>query len=132
MISISAWKRELGRPTPSPRSGPASQSGQPPLWAGTYCEGAEAAPALIKKTLVRTPTSPSAPNAHTVRLGADGPLARPVRGSPRWRPEWDPIVAAPRCASVPSGRYPLVKAVALGGLPVRLPLLPQRPTGRSH
>jgi len=53
-----------------PRSGPASHAGQPPLRAGTYCDGAEAAPALTRKTVVRIPSSPSAPSACTTRTGA--------------------------------------------------------------
>jgi hypothetical protein len=79
MISISVWKRELERPRSNPRSGPASHAGQPPLRAGTYCEGAEAAPALIRNTLVSTPTRPSAPST---------PMARPDVRVPRalsWR-----------------------------------------------
>jgi hypothetical protein len=77
MISISAWKRELDRPRPSPRNGPANHAGQPPLRAGTYCEGVEAAPALIRNTLVSTPKRPSAPSARTACAGARVPVVGP-------------------------------------------------------
>jgi len=63
MTSINAWKPELVMPMPRPRRGPAIHAGQPPLRPGTYTEGADAAPALIMKTLATTPTSPAAPNA---------------------------------------------------------------------
>src|ERR1035437_8009750 len=50
-------------PTPRPSNGPAIQLGQPPLRAGTYCEGRLAAPAARRKTLVTMPSRPSAPSA---------------------------------------------------------------------
>jgi hypothetical protein len=78
MISINAWKRALDSPRCRPCSGPASHAGQPPLRAGTYCEGAEAAPALTSDTLASTPSKPSAPSACTTRPGAPVPAALPA------------------------------------------------------
>ncbi len=77
MISMSAWKLPLVMPTPRPSRGPASQLGQPPLRAGTYCEGADATPAVNRKTVVSIPSSPSAPSARTARV----PLRMPAAAS---------------------------------------------------
>jgi hypothetical protein len=51
-----------------PESGPASQLGQPPTRAGTYCVGPPAAPALTRKTVLSTPNSPAAPNMRAMRV----------------------------------------------------------------
>jgi hypothetical protein len=75
MISVSVWKRSGVMPTCSPSKGPASQPGQPPLRAGTYCEGVLAAPALSRKTVVNTPSRPSAPSTRSERVEVDDPLA---------------------------------------------------------
>ena len=92
MISISAWKLPLVMPTPRPSRGPASHPGQPPLRPGTYCEGSLATPAVSRKTVVTTPSSPSQVSARrapvprrpslAARLSAGGPavLCRGVVG----------------------------------------------------
>jgi hypothetical protein len=65
---------------PRPSNGPASQPGHPPECAGTYCEGSPAAPALVKKTVTRTPISPIGPSA---RRSPDGRSAAAVESSRR-------------------------------------------------
>ena len=80
MISISVWKPRCERPMPRPLSGPASQPGQPPLRAGTNCDGADAAPALSRSTLATTPSRPSAPSA-----ARRGPARRRARRRARAR-----------------------------------------------
>src|SRR6202453_3019128 len=77
MISVSAWKRAALRPTPRPANGPASQLGQPPLRAGTYCDGPLAAPAATSRTLVNTPSRPSAPSQRSARV-QDGDSPEPA------------------------------------------------------
>jgi hypothetical protein len=77
MISMRFWKLSLEMPTPRPLSGPAIQPGQPPLRPGTYCVGLVAAPALSRKTLVTTPSSPSAPSTRMAPV----PLRAPVAAS---------------------------------------------------
>src|ERR1700722_3005637 len=68
---------------PRPCSGPASQPIQPPLRAGTYCEGSPAAPAAVKKTLTTTPSRPSVPSARSAaELGRTTPRP-PLKGAPR-------------------------------------------------
>src|SRR5476649_2120113 len=68
MISVSVWKRSGVMLMCSPSKGPASQPGQPPLRAGTYCEGLLAAPAVTRNTVVSTPSRPSAPSARSARV----------------------------------------------------------------
>src|SRR5690242_19672216 len=74
-------------PTSRPRSGPASQSGQPPARAGTNEVGRVAAPAAMRKALATTPARPAAPShvAHGARrapLAARAPAAaRPAISS---------------------------------------------------
>jgi hypothetical protein len=66
MISISVWKAPVPRVMCRPANGPASHGAQPPLRAGTYCDGSPAAPALVRKTVTTTPSSPSSPSARAV------------------------------------------------------------------
>src|ERR1700733_6964838 len=66
---------------PRPCSGPASQPIQPPLREGTYCDGSPAAPAAVRKVLVRTPSSPSSPSARSSPVRRS---ASPWEGRSRW------------------------------------------------
>jgi hypothetical protein len=75
MISVSVWKLLEVIPTCRPSKGPASQPGQPPLRAGTYCVGLLAAPAASRKALVNTPSRPSMPSARRARVELDDPCS---------------------------------------------------------
>jgi hypothetical protein len=94
MISVSVWKRFGVMPTPRPAKGPATQFGQPPLRAGTYCEGPLAASAVSRKTLVSTPISPSAPSTRSAPA--------PIRG--------------PAVSSTPLGARPATRTLDMGGV----------------
>src|SRR5277367_3355813 len=85
MTSVSVWKRSELRLTPRPSRGPASQLGQPPLRAGTYCDGLLAAPAVMRKTVVSTPSRPSVPSARSARVETGDSPAPTVRRPPRDR-----------------------------------------------
>ena len=84
----------------SPRSGPASQPGQPPLRAGTSTEGLAAVPAASRKALATTATRPAFPTARAGQPGRTRITARtPARrslpgavGAPR-RARRDPVAA---------------------------------------
>ena len=82
MISVSVWKLAEPRPTPRSCHGPASQLGQPPLRAGTYCDGLLAAPAAISRMLVSTASRPSAPSARSARIEAGDAPSPALRGTP--------------------------------------------------
>jgi processive 1,2-diacylglycerol beta-glucosyltransferase len=108
---------------PSPRSGPAIHADQPPTRAGTYCEGAEEAPAHSSNTLATTPSSPSAPSACTMPAGARAPVLVPRswRGAGAIRAERRgvaagiaPIVASRQAASVQRARYAVYKGTPRG------------------
>ena len=106
-----------------PRNGPASHAGQPPVRAGTYCEGVEAAPALTRKTLMRIPSSPSAPTVRTRPAGVLAPAPTLVSAAvaPEIRTDGmgvaagiRPIVTSREPASVQRARYSVYTAAPRG------------------
>src|SRR5271166_348875 len=108
-----------------PCSGPASQPGQPPLRAGTNSDGVAAASALSSRTVVTTPSRPSAPRTRNAAAGARppaAPLEAPCACAAVRTPEVG--VAAPMSCIVASGRAckcpacPLAckRAMPVGGL----------------
>jgi len=101
MISVSVWKRFGVRPTPRPSKGPAIHPGQPPLRAGTNCEGLLAAPAASRKAVVSTPSRPSAPSARSALTG----------------------IRAPVCSTMPLGALPGTRTLDMGVLACMSPLL---------
>src|SRR5664279_2169378 len=129
MISINVWKLPLPRPTLRSCSGPASQPGQPPLRPGTYCEGAPAAPALSRKTVVRTPSRPSAPSARMTPAGARAPAERPLcaRTGPGIRTSgigvaacMEPLLRLPELQVSGATRYPENTAASAGSARARM------------